>query len=57
MRRSWHALAIGNGIIALVSIVAAVIAPSPGWRWMMIGNAIGSAIVAAWALRKDDGAR
>lgn len=55
IRRSWFRLGVANAGLGLASILVAVCAYDPAIRWAMVGNAIGSMGLAAWALRKDDG--
>jgi hypothetical protein len=56
MRRSWFRLAIANATLGVASIIVAILADDPAIRWPLVGNAVASLGLAAWALRKCDGA-
>lgn len=55
IRRSWFRLAMGNAGLAVASALVALIASDPRIIMAMVANALGSAGLTVWALRKDDG--
>jgi hypothetical protein len=52
IRRSWFRLGVAHAILAATSAVVALLALDDQVRWAMVGNAVGCAGLAAWALQR-----